>query len=543
MRVHPRSRKRLITGFVAASLLLAACGGSESADDAGSDSASSGSDTSADAGADEGSGQSDLLVVAVPSENTTLASHQSPQEVNSPGLKNIYEGLVTRDPVTNEIVGELATSWEQIEPTRWRFVLREGVKFHDGTDFNADAAAFAINFLFADEEDRLLRSFMGSQTTAEVVDDMTIDVITEEPDPIIPERMYFTGIPSKRLLEEQYDTYETNPIGTGPYMYDEWVRGQYFQIKANPDWWGLTSDDAIGEITFDRVRFVPRPEGGVRTSLIQTGEAQLAMFLSAEQCDTLRAASGTDCVQGPSVETLFIRFDTPNPVLADARVRRAIILATDRATINDSVLGGQITLGSQIVGPASFGFDPDLEPYPFDPDQARALIAEARADGVPVDQPLMINMRQEAIPRIEEVGQAMQQMLRDVGLNVDLQLQEASIYNPEYGEKPTASRNYITVHPVGNDPMDAASSYQSYGTCDRGISGICDPALDALIAEASQAVGEERRALLQQVGGYIHDNALLGFFGQLDLAYGVVEGFEWNVPLDHRLHATRMSLN
>lgn len=517
MDTQIRGRKRLVVGLFTVSLLLAACGG-------------------ADDGANE------LLTIAVGSENTSLASHQFGQEVNSPGLKNVFEGLLTRDPVTNELVGELATSWEQLEDTRWRFKLREGVKFHDGTDFNAEAAAFALNFLYAEEQNLETRSFMGPQITAEVVDAMTIDVITAEADPLIPQRMYFTGMPSARQLQEDFGSYETNPIGTGAYMYDEWVRGQYFQIKANPDWWGLTSDDAIGEVTFDKVRFVFRTEGGVRASVIETGEAQIATFLSSEQCDKLEAQSGTGCVQGPSVETLFIRFDTPNPALADVRVRQAIILGVDREQINQGVLGGQITLGSQIVGPASFGYDPDLKPYPYDPDKARALIAEARADGVPVDDLLMINMRQEAIPRIEEIGQAMQQMLTEIGLNVDLQVQEASIYNPEYGEKPTASRNYITVHPVGNDPMDAASSYQSYGTCARTISGICDAQLDALIARASVALGEERRVLLQEVGRYIHDNALLGFFGQLDLAYGISEDIVWNVPLDHRLIATRMSL-
>ena len=287
--------------------------------------------------------------------------------------------------------------------------MRKGVTFHDGSPFNAESAAFSINWSWSEEQDPL-RQFMATQITAEAVGDYTIHVKTVDPDPLIPERMYFTGIPSMQAVLNNRDTYETQPVGTGPYRLGEWQRGQYLLLKANPDWWGL-DDPSVANPQFETVRLMFRSEGGVRASMVEVGEANIGMFMDSDQCAQLAAGDGTDCLSAPSVETLFIRFDTPSPVLGDLRIRKAVLHALDIPSIISEIMGGTATHGSQIVGPASNGFDPTLEPM-FDPDAARALVDEARADGVPVDTTeLFINVRQAALPRIEEIAQAAQAML------------------------------------------------------------------------------------------------------------------------------------
>lgn len=482
------------------------------------------------------------LLIAVTSENTKLSSYETGSEVNSPGLRNVFEVLVARDTMTNELVPELATSWTQIDPTTWEFELRQGVTYHDGSPFNAESAAFGLNFSYSEEEDFSLRQFMGPQITAEAVGEYTLRVMTTEPDPLIPERMYFTGIPSMQAVQDSRDTYDTQPVGTGPYRLSEWRRGQYLLLEANPDWWGL-SDPSVTAPEFETVRIMFRSEGGVRTSMVQTGEAHIGTFLDSDQCALLVAEDGTDCVSAPSVETLFIRFDTPSPVLGDQRIRQAVLHAIDVPSIISEIMGGTATQAAQIVGPASNGFDPSLEPVSYDPEAARALVDAARADGVPVDSTVVyINVRQAAIPRIEEIAQAAQAMLVNVGIKAEVKIQEASIYNPEYGQKPGPDRNYITMHPIGNDFMDAASSFQTYATCDRGTSGICDEALDAMIAEAATLTGAERTSGLQAISALIQDNAYMGFVGHLDLAYGIDADLAWDVPLDHRLIVRNMSL-
>ena len=98
------------------------------------------------------------------------------------------------------------------------------------------------------------------------------------------------------------------------------------------------------------------------------------------------------------------------------------------------------------------------------------------------------------------------------------------------------------MHPIGNDFMDAASSFQTYATCDRGTSGICDKELDKMISEAARITGKERTAALQKISGYIQENAYMGFIGHLDLAYGISERVNWDVPLDHRFIVRQMTL-
>lgn len=486
---------------------------------------------------------SEELVIAVPSENVDLSSWQAQSEINSPGLRNVFELLVERDPITNELVPELATGWEQISPTQWRFTLREGVTFHDGSPFNAESAAFGINWTWAPENNFPGLQFMGSQITAEAVDEYTLDVFTAEPDPIVPARMYFCPLPSMKALLDSPETYATNPVGTGPYKVAEFKRGQEIIYEANPEWWGLDDPEARGAITFQKLRFVFRPEDGVRAAMAQNGEADIAAFLTPEQCATVDALDGVRCESAPSSETLMMRYDTPSPVLGDQRIREAIGLAIDRDLIIEQILGGVGSPAAMIIGPGVLGWSADLAPFAYDPDKAKQLIAAAKADGVPVDSTtLTINVRQASIPRIAEIAQAVQSMLIEVGLDVNIQVQEASIFNPEFGEKPTPERNYITIHPHGNELFDYTQSL-SYYTCSTTVSCVCDPELDKMIQVARTLADSDREEAFREIAQYTYDRQYIGGIAYLGLAYGISDRVTWNVPLDHRLLAKDMSLS
>jgi peptide/nickel transport system substrate-binding protein len=278
--------------------------------------------------------------------------------------------------------------------------------------------------------------------------------------------------------------------------------------------------------------------------MVQSGEADIAVFLTPEQCATIDASDGLRCESVPSSETLFMRFDTPSPVLGDQRIRKAIVLAVDSDLIIDQILGNIGTPAAMIIGPSVFGWDPDLAPAPYDPDMAKQLIDEAKADGVPVDDTtLLINVRQASIPRIAEVAQAVHSMLTEVGLNVDLQIVEASIFNPQFAEKPTPERHFITMHPHGNELFDFSQSNGGYYTCASGASGVCDPALDEMIYESWTLAGQDREQAFHEQAKYIDENVYTGHIAHLDLAYGINDRVQWNIPLDHRLLAKDMSLN
>src|SRR5262249_26312233 len=160
----------------------------------------------------------------------------------------------------------LATRWERRDPNTWRFYLRQGVKFHDGVPFNAQTAAESINYTWSKANNLRIRSWIGPEFVVKPVDDYTIDIVTESPDPLIPTRMFFGAIVSPRQFKENLAEFATRPVGTGPYKFVEWVKGQYIKLTANMDWWGRTAPDAGGALTIKDLTFVTRVEREVRTA-------------------------------------------------------------------------------------------------------------------------------------------------------------------------------------------------------------------------------------------------------------------------------------
>ncbi len=145
----------------------------------------------------QGSQPAGKIVISMSVEPDTLENWKAYSTDGHPILRNVQEALLNRDPKTNELVGELATSWEQTDERTWRFKLREGVTFHNGDPFNAEVAAFGINYTWSPENEFEIYQFIGPDITATAVDEYTVDVATVEPDPILPSRLYFSPIPNR----------------------------------------------------------------------------------------------------------------------------------------------------------------------------------------------------------------------------------------------------------------------------------------------------------------------------------------------------------
>jgi peptide/nickel transport system substrate-binding protein len=361
------------------------------------------------------------MVIALNEEPPMLAAHDATATFSYPVMRNITEALLNRDPATNQLVPELATKWEQTNPTTWRFTLRQGVKFHDGTPWNAEAAADAMNEMLNKENNYRVRTFLGPEIEAKPVSEFVVDLVTASPDPILPTRVYFLPFHSPTARKAHPEDVPVKPIGTGPYKFVEWVKGQHIKITANPDWWGNGAADAGGAATIKDVTFVPRPAREVRAAMVQSGEADLGRWLSQQECK-----ASPQCKGAPTVETIFIRLDTMNPTLADRRVREGIALAVDKESITNRILGGG-ELASMLIRPTVLGSNPALTPDPYDPARAKAPIAEAKAAGVPVDAPLTILARRGAYFGMEEAVEAVGDMIQQAGLtNITIQILETS---------------------------------------------------------------------------------------------------------------------
>ncbi len=272
-----------------------------------------------------GGGTGSEVTIALPEEPRSLASWNAYSNDGHPILRNITEALVNRDPKTNDLVPELALSWKEVDPTNWQFTLRQNVKFTDGSEFDANSAATSLNYVLDQKNAFPMRTFLGPEIQASAIDKYTLNVKTAAPDPILPTRLYFVTIPSAKQITDDLGSYETNPIGTGPYKLETWERGQNIVLVTNDEWWGKDAPDSGGKQTITKATYVFRPETEVRAAMVERGEADLAPKLTKEQCD-----ASPKCESTPTVETVILRIDTKNPVMADIRVRQAISMAFNK---------------------------------------------------------------------------------------------------------------------------------------------------------------------------------------------------------------------
>ena len=485
-----------------------------------------------------------VLTVAVGQEPTHLEATWVAGETNCNGCRNIMEMLVRRNYETGAVLPMLATSWERIDDRTLQFTLRQGVTFHDGAPFNAEAVAVSINYMWTADLSQTLTGTIGATLSAEAVDEYTVNVSAADPDQILLEKLYFVVITSPKQIQEEPETYASKLVGTGPYMMEEWRRGESLIMVANPDWWGNDDPEAGGGmISFDKLIWRFLPEDTVRAAAAQAGEVDIAQFVTPDQCKAAADDPNLRCESEASVETMFVRMGNQG-LFEDIRVRLALNLAIDKELIVNTILGGAATITGQIVNATATGHNPNIQPYPYDPDEARALLEAAAADGVDVGQEFTLASRQGLHAGHVEVLQAVAAMLSDVGLNPTVAVMPPDTFNPAFSNNwadLVGQPHWVAIHLHGNEILDLWYSYANYFVCGGAVSQYCNPEIDSLTDEAGALSGEARDMRLQEAAQVVYDDVAYGLIAHMDLAYLVSEDLNWSVKLDHRLQAKEMS--
>ena len=410
-----------------------------------------------------------------------------------PVTRNTYETLTTRDGQTGELIPQLAESWERIDDYTWRIKLKEGINFQDGEPFNAEAVVWNLTTLSDPELDKHVFQSLNQQLFVEAVDEYTVDVKTEEPDPIIPRRLYWAHMGSPKAVQADPD-FQTM-VGTGPYLLDEWVHGERIVLVADPNY-------REGEPEVKKITFVWREESSVRSAMVQAGEADIAAWLAPQDAGPIRTL-GADIPETP-----FLRMDPTGP-MSDIRVRRAICMAIDQDAIAQKIFGGYAVPATQIITPDVMGYNPDIEPYPYDPEAARALIEEARADGVPVDAEINIIGRTGIYANSTENMEAFQAWLAEIGLNASLTMKDVSAWLEDVRDKPVPSERYGIIQiSHGNEAGEGIFTLMGYYRSDSSHNSVEDAEMDELIAAAAPLMGDERQAALAKAFAYEHDEMI-----------------------------------
>lgn len=535
---------------LSALLLMAAC--SSEADDE-SEAATIETDAGLAVGEDAGSDSpGDVLVIAVQAEPRTLhPAEVGHNENNTPGMRNVFETLVDRDAATGELKPSLATSWERVDDNRWRFELREGVIFHDGSEFNAEVAGAALEYLMTGDGNGgplgIAAESYGTEFTTDAVDEFTLEIITAAADPILPSRLYFLHIFSIEAMQDNPGSLVDTPVGTGPYRFVEWQRGQNLTIERNPDWWGIDAPDVAGVATIERAVFEFRPESSVRSAMVETGEAHVAMWIDNVHCQQVAQADDGECLTTGGPEVAFIRFDAyhDTSMFQDVRVREAFALALDIDSLANNLLEGDMIPSAQAVSDFVLGHDPELDNYAYDPDRAAQLLEEYRADGGTL-KTVDLGFQDGRFPGVDDFAQAMGAMAEAVGFDVEITRLEPGAFIAQWhiGNQPP---NRVILHTHGNRLGDLSLTARTYfeGPPVEGRLGCwChEDEMFELFKSASVLAGDERQAAYRKANRHAYENFIMAYGGEMAHHYGVSSKFSWNPPSDHFLRLETMRLN
>ena len=531
----------MIGSLLALSVITAACGGddetsstdatqtSEGGSASTPDSAGEGGGASTPDSAGEGGGAVDgaAITIALGSEPTSLDPHIVDDGGERAINDNIYETLLTRTP-DGELEPSLATAMPtQVDDSTWEFTLREGVTFHDGTAFNADAVVATVERMVglvaasATDND----GFFSSLTGAEKVDDLTVRITTDGPDGVLPARMYWLKIvaPAAKDIADLSDA----PNGTGPYTFVSRETGVSIELAANASYWG--GAPSIASVTYEFVS-----EGGTRLAGLKSGNYDLITNLPPQ--DFEQAPKGANR-QGQEHPVLIL--DADEGITADANVRKALNLAVDKQAIADQVYGGYAVIDKgQLLSPSILGHNESLEAYPYDPEQAKQLIEDAGVAGQTIT---LVGESSGRWLNDRELVEAVASYWTEAGLTVDLQTPEFGSYLDVLFDR--GSRADAIFVSSSNDILDPSRQLATYYQAGGIGSSNSDTELSALIDAGRVELDEAKRdETYQEAVKLAYDNAYFVWLVSNEDLYGLSERIEWTPRVDSKLLVKEMTV-
>ncbi len=440
-------------------------------------------------------------------------------------MANIYEPLVRRGRDMS-LEPALATRWEQTAPTVWRFNLRPNVKFQGGEPFSADDVLFSIQRARAQGSNVV--EYVSSIKEVRRIDDLTVEIETNAPNPILPAQLFGLSIMSKVWCEannatapadltastENFATRHAN--GTGPFILGIREPDRRTTLRRNPDWWDKP------EHNLDTVEFNVVANSATRVAALLSGEIDMMYTVPPQDMERIGRTQGAKLMEMPELRTVFLGFDQMRPELLksdvqgrnpfqDERVRRAFWQAIDTQAIHQRVMRRQSRPTALMIGPGVNGFDASIDQRPpVDVEAAKKLLAEA---GYPNGFSLTMDCPNDRYVNDEAICQAVVAMLARINIRINLVAQTrvryfAEINPPRYN----TSFYMLGWTPVAGDAISALFSLAGTRDGTRGVfnnGGFSVPELDQMISQiAVESDQAKRQTLINQALTLIRDRAL-----------------------------------
>lgn len=450
----------------------------------------------------------------------------------------VFDNLFNRDQ-NGKMIPALATSWKYLSPKVLELKIRQGIKFANGEDVDAHAVKYSLDRIRDPKLKSRQRRIVATIKEIVVVDKYTVQIHTKKPDTFLIEPManYVLIVPPKYYSKNSLEFLARNPVGSGPYKLVRWKKGEEFVYEARPGYWN-PSKQRIKSATFKII-----PEPNTRVSALLAGDVDFIDVVPPPLVNLLKGNPHIDVITAPSRRTcnigLIIKGKAP---WTDIRVRKALNYAVDKEGLLKNILQGYGNVVASNVGPGSFGYNPALKPYPYDPAKARKLLADAGyANGFEVE--ILVALGRFLMGK--QATEAIAGQLAKVGIKAKVKAVTWGGYNKRSKtrwEPHTKPFFYLQCRM----DMYAHSAFmyagQVHSKSPRG--GFRDKEMDKLIDEARTIIDDKKRErFYQNINRIIHsEKTPLLFLWRQHQIHAKNKRIQWKPRGNSTIMLTEMSL-
>ncbi len=467
-----------------------------------------------------------VLTIGTTADIESFDPHNNNNTSSEAVLVNMFDYLLKNDNDQKK-VPVLATSWQQTDDNTWRFKLRQGVKFQNGDPFTADDVKYTLERVAKDTSLKQ-NSYFKNIAEVRVVDDYTVDIVTDGPDPLLLNRLSKMGagiLPSKYIDTNGMAAFLSNPVGTGPYKFKQWVKADRVELVRNDDYFG-------GKPKWGEVVFCAIPESASRVSQLLAGKIDIATGIPAADIKRIKQTGSKMIIKTPiqRVLQIILRMSEGSPT-ANPKVREAMDLAIDKQRLVNSLAGGAGIVTRTSVTPGNFGADLSLyKKSLYNPAKARQLLQQAGyASGGPA-----INL--SVFSPYKPYAEAISTMLDQAGFKTTLDVLEPDVFSERYRSKSFKEAFMIGI---GNSLFDASNNFNRYLKSEAaGETDYNNPRTERLLqAAASNMDPVSREKQYQEVQQILAVDRPAIYLFQMEGIYGVDQRVKFKPRKDEMFYA------
>lgn len=469
----------------------------------------------------------DTIVIDLVSEPSSL----DPQKQWNPDsyfvYRNIFDQLITRDN-DGKIIPSVATEWKYNSDTEVVFKLRDDVVFHDGQKLTAEDVAYSVSRIIDPKFASPQLSQFNKIVSAEATGPNEVTLRTDGPYPVLLAQLVKLSIVPKHVVEAVgNDAFNLAPVGSGPYKFDKWQRGVEVSLTRNDAYWGDKGH-------FVHAEFRAVPDAATRVANLQAGSSDLVVTLNPDLATQVESGGQAKVLTAVTERIAYLKLNPSRPPFDNVNLRRAVAQAIDKPLIIEGLLGGFDKPVEQLASPAYAGYVEGIKGLPYDPEKAKALVAEA---GEAAKQPLPFLTSPTFDQRIIE---ALAQQLTDVGFKVDIQVVDFANYLEQIQSAKT-SQPVISFGRWSCACQDADGISFPLLHTGSSFSALSDPRVDALLDSGRNTLDQAKRLeAYKGVAEYVANDVPLIPLYQAAVIYGAAQKLEWTPTANESFFLNRV---